>query len=223
MIIIQKLLTGTPAPLSHEPSVVTAIRRSEVDELRVFMDHIAGDEVANKQHHGGLARVLHHYPGEHYAFWKSCYPDKQFPLGSFGENLTTRGILEQDICIGDVFRIGTVLCSVTEPRKPCFTLNHYFQVPGFARVVQNELRTGWFYKILEPGVVRLGDAIALQERSYPELNVRDCVEALLVEFRRDVLERMSVNPSLSSNWRGPAQEALVTGVLPDGSRRLGEL
>ena len=140
-----------------------------------------------------------------------------------GENVSALGLTEQNVCIGDVYQIGEVLCSVTEPRKPCATINHHFQINSLARLVQETTRTGWFFKIIKPGKIRVGDEILLKDRPYPELNLESCVLALLVNLDRRVLESMVQNEALSDNWRRPAREFLNTGLRPDDRKRLGEM
>lgn len=220
---IKQLFRGTPAPLHHRPEVMSAIDRHEVDHLVVYQDHIEGDEVANKVHHGGIHRVLHHYPAEHLTYWATVYPYTEFTPGSMGENLSATGLTEKNVCIGDVFEIGELLCLVTEPRKPCGTICEQYAIKGLARKVQNESRTGWFYRILKPGTIRPGDKIKLKERPHPELTVDACIQALLVRPDMTVLELMVLNPTLSENWKRPAAAYLETGVLPDDRPRLGEL
>lgn len=220
---IMHVLRGTPAPLNHDSAVITAINRHKVLALRVFLDHIEGDEVANKIHHGGPQRVLHQYPNEHYAFWETLYPETRFEPGSMGENLCATSMTEKDVCIGDVYKIGEVVCIVTEPRKPCATINQKYKVKGLARKVQDESRTGWFYRIQQEGTIRPGDSIELQERPFPKLTVETCIQALLVKPDRSMLELLVHNPVLSENWKNPARVFLNTGVLPDDRPRLGEM
>ena len=220
---ILHLFKGAPAPLKSNQKIITAINRTEVDILNVYKDSIEGDEVYNKIHHGGLQRVIHHYPLEHYIFWKNLFPGTHFSPGLMGENISTAGLTEENVCIGDTYRIGSTLCVVSEPRKPCATINHQFQITGFARKVQSEAKTGWFYKIFQEGIIRSGDEIILEERLYPELTIKECVQALLVHPDRVILEMMGQNPALSNNWRIPAREFLKSGTLPDDRGRLGEL
>lgn len=222
MIQVKHLFKGRPSPLPHNSDLISAINREATPCLNVYRDHIEGDEVANKIHHGGLNRVIHYYPLEHYAYWAQQYPNTLFEPGSMGENITSFGMTEKTVCIGDVYQIGEVLCTVTEPRKPCATINHKYQVKSLARQVQTTARTGWFYKVLVPGTIRINDEIILKERPYPELTLESCILALLVKPDREFLEVMVQNEALSENWRRPAREYLSTGIMPDDRKRLGE-
>ncbi len=223
MIKIHHLFKGRPSPLPQNASIISSINRTATQELNIFVDHIEGDDVFNKLHHGGPRRVIHYYPQEHYEYWRNQFPEAPFLAGSMGENVSALGLTEQNVCIGDVYQIGEVLCSVTEPRKPCATINQHFQINSLARLVQETTRTGWFFKIIKPGKIRVGDEILLKDRPYPELNLESCVLALLVNLDRRVLESMVQNEALSDNWRRPAREFLNTGLRPDDRKRLGEM
>lgn len=219
---ISGLFRGTPQSLKYRPQLLSAINRQSVESLNVHSEFIEGDEVANKIHHGGINRVLHYYPPEHYAFWHKLYPDMQGYPGSMGENISSSGFTEKNVCIGDIFRIGEVEGVVTEPRKPCGTINLQFQVKGLARKVQDEMKTGWFYKIIKPGIIKIGDEIELISRQYSDLTIEACIKALLVEPDELILRKMIINPILSDNWKKPARIYLETHEFPDDRPRLGE-
>ena len=222
MIKIDSLHKATPTPLKKSPDVISSINRQEVNELHVHQDRIEGDEVFNKIHHGGMQRVLHHYPFEHHEYWGKIYPGSSFNAGSMGENISSLGLLEKNVCIGDIYEIGSLLCQITEPRKPCATINHQYQIKGIARKVQEEARTGWFYKILRSGTLRKGDKMTLLERPFPDLTVEKCVLGLLVKPNKEIIQLIANNPAISINWKKPANEYLAKGILPDDKIRLGE-
>lgn len=215
---------GTPKELNSlgGGSYSSSISKEITQSLIVHKDRIDRDDVANKIHHGGDRRVLHAYPDEHYQHYQSLYPKTAFLAGSMGENIRTHRLLESQVFIGNIYQIGTVLCQVTEPRKPCASINHRFQIQGLARQTQDELRTGWFFQILNPGVISTGDKIVLKERSLEKLSVAACIQALLVKFDESVLSQMSEHSILSQNWKEPALTALKERKIPDGRNRLGE-
>lgn len=219
---VHQLFFGTPKSLQNS-NAVTSICRESCDRLLVHLDRIEGDQVANAIHHGGLNRVLHYYPLEHYRFLSQFYKSKELVPGSLGENLSAEGFTENDICIGDVFQIGQVKGVVTEPRKPCYTIDLRFGIKGLARKIQDECVTGWFYRILEPGIIQRGDSVALIHRDYPELTLEKCIRALLIQPDSEILKLMVTNPILSENWKKPAQEILESGRLTDDRERLGDL
>lgn len=218
---VMGLFIGKPALLPNSLTL-SAINRNPVNKIFVNQSSIRGDQVANLIHHGGKNRVLHQYPFEHYEYWSKKYPAVNFIAGSMGENLSAIGLTEFNVCIGDIFQIGSVKCTVTEPRKPCATINKKFKTEGLAREVQNECKTGWFYHILEEGEISIADKIELLERPHPELTLEKCIRALLITPNSEILSLMVANPTLSENWKKPAQQILKTGILADDRNRLGE-
>ncbi|KAF1998545.1 PK beta-barrel-protein domain-containing protein-like protein [Amniculicola lignicola CBS 123094] len=128
--------------------------------------------------HGGPEMALLHYSSAHYANWKEELPSSEhlFTPGGFGENLVSGDLDERTVCIGDKIAIGDVdnggvLVEVTQPRAPCFKLNHRFEVKDMAKRAQTQFRTGWMYKILRTGYISAGDEIRLVERVHPEWTV----------------------------------------------------
>lgn len=216
---ISALFVGEPQKLS---GIATSIVRESVDRIQVLENFISGDRVANTKHHGGPNRVLHHFPAEHYAALSRLRPDLRFASGMIGENLSAQGLTEASVCVGDVFQIGEVRGVVTEPRKPCATINLRWATTGLARMVQENLLLGWFYRILEPGTIRVGDSLELIDRPFPDLSLQSCAEALLLRPNPDVLQKMMSNPVLSEGWKRTAKTLLETGVLPDDHARLGD-
>lgn len=219
---VTDLYRGLPKPLASRKNFSSSIARSNVNELIIYTDHIEGDDVQDKVHHGGLNRILHHFPKEHYALFKATYPLNDFSFGHYGENLSTTYYHEENVCIGDLFQIGEVECMVTEPRKPCGTIDAQFQTKGLARMIQNQAITGWFYQITKPGKIKIRDEIKLIKRSYPELTIKKCVEALLVTPDLTLLEKMASNPCLSDNWKNPSRKYLDSRQKEDDFARLGD-
>ncbi|STV97084.1 6-N-hydroxylaminopurine resistance protein [Klebsiella michiganensis] len=114
---------------------------------------LEGDEQAEKKIHGGPDRALCHYPREHYAHWARELPQQAdlFCAPAFGENLSTEGLTEKNVYIGDIFRWGEALIQVTQPRSPCFKLNYHFAVSDMAQLMQNSGKTGWLYRVVAGG------------------------------------------------------------------------
>lgn len=200
---VKYLFIGTPKK-TKTIKFETAIYKDPVDHIIVKRDKIIGDQVANLKYHGGLNRVLHQYPIENYHYWSKTLGSDLFVPGAFGENLTSFGMLEKDVCIGDIFQIGEVECILTEPRKPCGTINLKVNEKGMLKHIKNEKKTGWFYRILKPGNIRKGDEVKLVNRDYPDLTVEKCITAVLLNGEKDILSKMSQNPILSDAWKSSA-------------------
>ncbi|KAK3685800.1 pyruvate kinase-like protein [Podospora appendiculata] len=124
--------------------------------------------------HGGLEKAVHSYCSSHYAIWRDEFPDsaEHFVPGGFGENLVTARMNEKNVCIGDVVAVGDeVLLQVSLPRQPCFKLNHRFQVKTLAVQTWKKSRTGWYYRVLQPGSIKAGDQIRLVQRKNPQWTI----------------------------------------------------
>ncbi len=148
-----------------EHTVVTGIFKSPVNERVLIRRHgPAGDGQADtrvfngQQVHGGEDKAVYIYAAEHYPYWEAEL-GLSFPFGQFGENLTVTGMLETEIRIGDVVRVGEALLEVTEPRGPCYKLDIRMGIPEFKRRFKASGRTGFYTRVLEPGSVAAGDAV----------------------------------------------------------------
>ena len=144
-------------------SVSSAINKQPVDSIVVSIHGLMGDEQADKIHHGGEDRAILQYDSEHYQQLKNKFPSSShlFIQGAFGENLVVAGMNEHNICIGDIVTVGSVILQVTQPRQPCFKLNYRFNEPAISRFVQNNFKTGWFYRVLEKGIIKIGETIEI--------------------------------------------------------------
>ena len=123
--------------------------------VRVGALGLDGDIQADKRYHGGPEQALYAYSSEHAAFWQETLPREDgYPPGFFGENLTTSGFLEEDVAVGDVYRIGTALVQVTKPRAPCFKMGLRAGSAGFVRTFLASARIGFYLAVPRPGEIR---------------------------------------------------------------------
>lgn len=149
-----------------EHTVVTGIFKSPVEgPVAVRPWGLAGDGQAdtrvfpNGQVHGGALKAVYLYPVAHYATWQKEL-ERDLPYGQFGENLTVEGLLEDDVRVGDLLRVGDgVLLKVTEPRGPCYKLDIRMGIPEFKRTMRSTGRTGYYASIVEEGSLAAGDTI----------------------------------------------------------------
>lgn len=145
----------------------TGIFKAPVDgPVQLTPTGLEGDEQADLRHHGGVDKALHHYPFEHYAVMGQEWPQCAGVLGAgvLGENISTRGMTEHDVCIGDIFQLGAARVQVSQPRSPCWKIDRRLKVDDASRFVEAAGITGWYYRVLEPGAVEAGDTIELLER-----------------------------------------------------------
>ena len=222
---IEQLLVGKSVPFTR-PGSHSAIAKQPVQgPLAVGSDGLAGDEQGDRRVHGGVHKAVHHYPFEHYRRWRELLGD--LPLlerpGAFGENISTSGLSEADLCLGDVLRCGDVLLQVVQTRQPCWKLNDRFGVADMARRVQHSGLCGWYYQVLEPGELQAGQALLLEQRAFPRWPLTRVMEVL---YRRP-LERAELlelaELPLVPNWRTLIERRLQSNTVEDWSKRLDGL
>ncbi len=125
-----------------------------------------GDYHADPSVHGGAEKAVHHFPAEHYAQLAARFPAAAalLEVGSIGENLSSRGLDEHGVCIGDVYALGDARLQLTQPRRPCWKIDQRYDVRGLAACIAREGITGWYYRVLTPATIRTGMALELVER-----------------------------------------------------------
>ncbi len=181
---------------------------------------LAGDEQADLSVHGGPDKAVYLYPHEHYAFWRSELPGSELPLGVFGENLTTSGLVDAEIHIGDRLRIGSAELAVTQPRMPCSKLAARFGRADIVKRFQHSGRTGFYLRVLRAGDLRAGDSIELLGRAADSIAIAEIVR---LHLRRDLsaaeLGRLAALPGLSQAWRSDFEARLQRAA--GGETQLG--
>jgi MOSC domain-containing protein YiiM len=198
---------------ADEPSAIGKV--AVVGRVRVHRLGLAGDEQADLSVHGGPDKAIHHYPHDHYAFWRETIGDH--PLlaesGAFGENISTTGLTEDMVCIGDRWRLGTALVEVSQGRQPCWKLDHRFGgAPVNAGIVRVR-RPGWYYRVIEEGEVGAGDAMTLVERPHAAWTVLRVFGLLIAgDHRKDRagLEALGEVAALAQPW-AKRREKLLEG------------
>ncbi|MBC8719561.1 MOSC domain-containing protein [Brucella sp. TWI559] len=223
MTMIDKILIGAVAPLGPR-AAPSGIDKHPI-EGRVFLgpEGFAGDAQGDRKHHGGVEKAVHHYAYDHYAHWISTIGNRDVLTkpGAFGENLSTRGMTEQDVAIGDTFRLGHAVLQISQGRQPCWKLNARFETADMAVRVQKSGMTGWYYRVLETGYVELGDELHLIDRISPEWTIQRLWRVLYVDtMNRDELAAMIGLDHLPESWRNYAHKRLQTRQVEDWSRRL---
>jgi MOSC domain-containing protein YiiM len=219
---IDAVLAGRAVAYTR-PGSASAIAKSPLEgPVSVGPEGIEGDEHGDPTVHGGADKAVHHYAFDHYGAWREELGET--PLlggpGAFGENLSTRGVTEDDVCLGDRLRAGMVLLEISQARQPCWKLNDRFNVPDMALRVQNSLRSGWYYRVLEPGVLAPGDELVLIERPYPNWPVRRLIELLYHRRLDKDWLREALTLPLPSSWHQSFEKRLSRGSVEDWASRL---
>ncbi len=221
-IVIDAVLLGQARPYTRPGSVSAIDKRATTAVVRIETLGLVGDEQGDPTVHGGPDKAIHHYPFDHYLGWREDVGDLErlSAPGAFGENLSSRGLTEDEVCLGDSFRIGTALVEVSQGRQPCWKLNDRFAIADMARRVQATGRTGWYYRVLEPGAVRAGDTMTLQARPFAQWPVRR-LSALLFNRQLDPAQlRPALELPLVPSWRKLLETRLRMSQAEDWGKRI---
>ena len=183
--------------------VSTGIFKSPVEgpvELRGV--NLLGDRQADLSVHGGRFKAVYGYPSEHYPYWRNQLSRPDLSWGAFGENLTTEGLLETDLHIGDKLRIGTALLQVTQPRSPCYKLTIRFDRDDMVKRFAESDTSGFYFAVLEEGTLQAGDSISIVERDPAAVSVAD-INHLYYKQSHDpeLLARAVALEALPPSWR----------------------
>jgi MOSC domain-containing protein YiiM len=206
MIYIHTQLIGQPQEHPDENGAWnSAIYRTAVKGPLPLYEHgLAGDQVADTKHHGSSHQAVCCHPLDHYTYWNTVYelaPTAVLGPGSVGENWTVAGATEADICVGDIFRVGTARVQVSGPRYPCWKQERKLKLPGFQRRTLASLRSGWYLRVLAPGVTQAGDEWLLVERPYPHLSLHQINVCGLQQYDPALARQALAAPELAPLWR----------------------
>jgi MOSC domain-containing protein YiiM len=164
--------------------------------------NLDGDRQADLTVHGGRDKAVYGYPSEHYPFWQNELPGVDLPWGSFGENLTTAGLLEDEVHIGDRFSIGSAEIVVTQPRLPCYKLNLKFDRGDMVKRFLASHFTGFYFRVLREGEVGAGDDIVLVHADEDRVSILDILRLYLGESKSTELRSRALRGKyLSRSWR----------------------
>ena len=193
----------------------SAIYKAPVVE-RLFLGetNLTGDRQANLKFHGGPDKAVCAFPAEHFPFWQTELGiGESFGYGAFGENFTLAGMTESQVCIGDIYAVGTAKVQVSQPRQPCVNLARKWNYPSFPERLVEAGHTGYYLRVIEPGEVGAGDVLALLERPRPEITVEFTNAAKYRKAGGVERARLLANlPELAEMWRSPFRNR--KGVAP---------
>ena len=178
--------------------------------------NLDGDRQADLTVHGGPDKAVYAYPSEHYGPWQEQLGRELVP-GNFGENLTTEGLLEDEVYIGDEFRVGTARLVVTQPRLPCFKLGIRFGDHGMVKRFQRAEKPGIYFAVLEEGELAPGDPVERVAEDESRITVTEMFH-LVLDTKADpaALRRLLNVPALAAVWRQELEERL--GLAADRDR-----
>nr|WP_288256120.1 MOSC domain-containing protein [uncultured Pseudomonas sp.] len=219
---LDALLTGRAQPFTRPGSRSGIAKVPRQEALAVTTLGLAGDEQGDLRVHGGVEKAIHHYPREHYAAWLAELGEHPLLMqpGAFGENFSTTGWTEDDVCLGDLIHAGSALLQVSQGRMPCWKLSDRFGVANLALRVQQSGRTGWYYRVLQEGVVGVGDRLQVVERIHADWPLSR-LSAVLFDKRvePELLRECLVLPLVPS-WRRTLERRLEKAEVEDWAPRL---
>jgi MOSC domain-containing protein YiiM len=177
--------------------------------VAVRFTNLDGDGQADLVNHGGADKAVLVYAAGHYPVWRTELGLLEMPHGAFGENLTVAGWVEADVCVGDVWRVGSAVFAVSQPRQPCWKLARRWRLKDLpARVVQSG-RCGWYLRVLDEGVIEAGQAVELVERPRPEWTVLRAHRTMYFgKTDHDETAALAAVPELSLSWREELHQRL---------------
>ncbi len=220
---VDVLLIGQPKAF-HADGTMSAMARAPVDRSVFLGKHgFAGDQVADQTVHGGADKAVHFYPAEHYPKWIAHFAAENFvhPLldqaGAFGENISAGVLLEDNLRIGDQFRLGRAVVEVAQGRQPCWKLDHHFGVHGLSGAVIKTGRCGGYFRVIEEGEVAPGDRIEQVHMAEHDWTVARSFHLLIggghrAEGAKSALRALAALETMAESWR--ARAAKLAGLPP---------
>lgn len=212
---------GTVGDLPYRDRTIrSAFGKHEVaGPIDATAEGLAGDEHGDRVKHGGPDKAICVFPAEH-------YPDYEARLGrslerpAFGENLTVAGLREEEVCLGDRLRVGTVVCELSLPRNPCYRLGARHGTTEIVLAMERTGRTGFYLRVLEPGRVDAGAEIRLLDRPHPAATVAEA-NRVMHRDKRDgpAIDALLAVPALGASWRRTFEHRRTAGTAEDPDRR----
>lgn len=199
---IEAVCAGTARPF-HGAELSAIQKRPQEGTVQVHREGLAPDEQADRRVHGGPEMALHLYPLDHHAWWRGEIGDH--PLldepGGFGSNLAVAGLTEDQVHIGDRFRCGSALIEVSQPRQPCWKIEHRFGHKGMVAAIVRSGRCGWYFRVIEPGEVAAGESLERVSIGATEWSVARVFRALVAgkatpEERAALADLAALTPNL---------------------------
>lgn len=202
-MIVESLNIGQPAKeIFRDKEVNTGICKKPVSgPLNLKKLGFEGDGVADLKHHGGHDKAVCVYSSDHYPYWEGVLGIK-LPVAAFGENFSVSNLNEDDVCIGDVFQVGTAIVQVSQPRQPCKTLAARYGRNDLVKLVVDSGRTGFYFKVLREGIVERKNKLILMERDSSNITISFANNILHHDKKNcNGIEKVLAVPALSESWQ----------------------
>ena len=212
MFSITSINIGTPHEViyAEDRKLKTSLQRNPV-KGKIFLDLMGfeGDQVADPVNHGGRDKAVCGYPASHYSIWEEEL-SRNMPPASFGENLTIDGLTEEQIHIGDIFRIGEAEVQCTQPRQPCHKLTKIFGFPKLASRIQTLGYCGYYFRVLKQGWLQAGMTVERIHSDKEKISVLDAHYLMYRDKTKyEAIEKLMAHPALSESWKNSFSKRLA--------------
>lgn len=197
---INALFAGKPQPLGPRGSP-SSIVKHPVEQLDVSFTGTVQDEQANKKLHGGPEKVLHQYGPAAYSTLQSTYAEGTFHPGTIGENISVEGMEDDNVFVGDQYQMGEVILEVSAPRAPCNKISHRFGIANLDRFVGQQGLTGWYYRVIKQGTLRVGDTVKRLHRPIDSVSIKDLVTCVFSKTPHPHAAGYAQLKPLDDEWR----------------------
>jgi len=207
--------------------IETAMDKSSMtNSLYLSVEGLAGDDYGDKEHHGGPDRALHQYPAEHYVYWQEKYGAAYIEkvkenIAGMGENLSSVGMTEESVFLGDRYQWGEAVIEVSQPRSPCCNLNKRWGIDNFAVDMQAVSRCGWLYRVIKPGKVSVEQPLELISRLDNAMSIKAvCAIYFGDPLNTEKLRVLKQQTTLADSWMDKIEQRLTTNKVEDWNFRL---
>ncbi|NJD35082.1 MAG: MOSC domain-containing protein [Betaproteobacteria bacterium] len=209
-VIVAGIFTGRIRFLPGESRGSAIAKEPLAGHCAIDSEGLAGDEHADPRAHGGPEKAVHLFPVEHYEALALAFPAaRHLSPGGLGENLSTRGITENEAHIGDIFVLGTARLQIAQPRTPCWKIDARCGVEGVAAHVAGHGIAGWYFRVLAPGECVVGDALIHLERPGGAVSLARFNRALREQRPSlQVLDLLANAPGLAPDWARKIRERI---------------
>jgi MOSC domain-containing protein YiiM len=197
------LYAGTVQPMPGDGRPTGIFKQAVTAPMALGVEGLAGDAQGDRRVHGGPDKALHQFPRPNYARLAEQFPElaAAFVPGSIGENLSVADLDDSQVCIGDVFTLGSARIQLCQPRSPCWKIDSRYGLEGIALFIEKQGLAGWYYRVLEPGTVAPGDTLSLVDRNPQALSLAQFT-SLARAHRPHVVDllRAAALPGLAPGW-----------------------
>lgn len=202
---IKQIYIAESGVIGPENTPTGIFKKPVNSELKLTKLGLEGDLQVDKRVHGGPEKAIYHFPEENYALLSEALPHlaEAFIPGSIGENFSSTGVDDKQVHIGDTVRIGEVVLQVSQPRRPCWKVNHKFGNGHIAALLMSQGISGWYYRVLQEGVVQPGDKLKFESRLENSVAVDDIWQMFLEKLKKRLppeAVRQDI-PGLSEQWQ----------------------